>query len=124
MKMFDILYRIGMFIAFVSFFVLIVLLSSCEQKGGDGYYFEQETKVETELTVRVVMVESRQAMSFLAESYGADVGANREIMAFTRISPGYCTLYMLDPRMSLYEPEWIGHEFTHCVMGEWHKIQP
>lgn len=124
MKFFDILYRVGMFIAFMAVFALIILLGGCEQKGGDGYYFESETKRDTHIVVDVVLVSNPDAMIFLAESFGANVGVDREIMAFARIRPGACTLYMIDPAVSTYGPEWIGHEFTHCVLGEWHKIQP
>lgn len=124
MKLIDIVHRLIFIIGCAAVFVILVLLSSCEQKGKDGYYFEQETKVETELKILIVPVQSREAMNFMAESLGAHVGDGREIMAFSVIGPGRCTIYMLDPRISLYEPEWIGHEFAHCVYGEWHKIQP
>lgn len=132
-KKFDfgkILVAIVTIIAFVAILMISGALSGCEQRknvGKDGYYFEEATFVHTQVPVTIVLAESPEALFKLKNEVGA--GANlppdRTVMAFSALrSDGSCTIYMLDPRVADYEPEWIGHEFTHCVFGEWHKIQP
>jgi hypothetical protein len=120
--------NIGWFsVGFLLMLVAVSLFGGCEPKkntGADNYYFEQATFVSTDLKVKVVLVQSEQEMIELAKQRGAKVIAGRELVAFAAIAPGTCTLYMLDPQFTTYQPEWIGHEFTHCVFGEWHKVQP
>jgi hypothetical protein len=130
MKIFE---SIACFTAAIALSVCWALLISCEPSskknveknvGADNYYFETATQVSTDLKVKVVLVQSEQEMIELAKQRGAKVIAGRELVAFAAIAPGTCTLYMLDPQFTTYQPEWIGHEFTHCVFGEWHKVQP
>jgi hypothetical protein len=45
-------------------------------------------------------------------------------MAFGFVSPDRpaCTIHIVDPAKD-YRPEWIGHELTHCLHGQWHEGQ-
>jgi len=109
------------------FFVVLAVSVGCEQskqKGGDGYYFESATMQRSHFETNVVLVKSPEDMVRAANDRGAKVPSNREIAAFAILGKDTCTIYMLDPQVTKYDPAFIGHEFTHCVFGEWHKIQP
>jgi hypothetical protein len=116
------------------FFILMVssALSGCEPKksgnmGRDGYRFETAQYVSTDLDTNVILVKSQQEMLTLyTEKTGKQMPPNAKLHAFATLYPTHpevCTLYMLDPRTTTYEPEFIGHEFAHCVFGQWHPTQ-
>lgn len=106
--------------------VLLLLIPGCEnrQKSADGYSFEEETFTRTELQVKVVLVQNQAEMERLLQQVGGKVAGGREVAAFATLGKDAptCTIYMIDPNVD-YQPEWIGHEFTHCVFGEWHDVQ-
>lgn len=112
-------------------FTTAVLLFGCGQQqsshkvAADGYYFEKETFVRTDVQVKVVFVKDQAEMSKLLVEHGRSAANGNVVAAFSTLSltENACTIYMLDPRVS-YQPEFIGHEFTHCVFGNWHTVQP
>jgi hypothetical protein len=60
------------------------------------------------------------------EHAGKKMPPGLELKAFSTLYPAatnLCTMYILDPQVARYEPEFIGHEFTHCVFGNWHLSQ-
>jgi len=124
--------KIMMGIVMIIVFFGLLLLLGCEPKhtgntGKDGYYFEQAEKVITDPVIHVVYVSSPAEMRQLYyDKTGKNLPNNLQLKAFSTIypaAPDRCTLYMLDPRTTTYEPEFIGHEFAHCVFGQWHPRQ-
>lgn len=113
----------------ITILAITAMLLSCgkAQKniGADDYYFEQETFTRLENHVTVVLVKDQAEMAKLLAEQGRSVVSGREVAAFSVLSmmDSSCTIYMIDPKIS-YQPEFIGHEFVHCLYGEWHKIQP
>lgn len=105
----------------------LIFATSCEKQknAADGYYFEKETFVRTELTVHVVLVQSQAEMEKLLASKNKTLAPGREVVAFSVLytNTPECTIYMMDPKV-VYQPEFVGHEFVHCVYGDWHKVQP
>ena len=105
---------------------VVFAIVSCQQKrvGSDGYYFEQETFTRLENHVTVVLVKNQTEMTKLLAEHGRTIGAGRDVAAFSVLSmqDSSCTIYMIDPKLS-YQPEFIGHEFVHCLYGNWHKVQ-
>ncbi len=99
-------------------------LSSCDStpRAKDGYYFENGTK--TERSIRFVTYTSMDDVKrAYATTKGArKLGPNEDLQAFALVSPTTCTVHMIDPAVS-YKPEWIGHEITHCLYGEFHPNQ-
>lgn len=96
----------------------LALTMACDSKprGADGYTFGEPTWEQTDLRVRVVLVDSLEDLRRIGPK---DQG--RELYAFAKVSPaGECTIYKVDSRR-LYLPEWDGHELNHCIYGEWHK---
>ena len=113
-------------LAYITLVIVALLASACEPKkvGKDGYRFEKETMVRTEFTTTVVLVASKSEMARLAREKTKHPDPSK-VAAFASygVTAPVCTIYILDPRTAPYEPEFIGHEFVHCVFGDWHKIQ-
>lgn len=99
-----------------------LLVASCNNGSGDGYRFERAEWTQTTIQTRIVLVQSRAELLKLAPAEAHVRGA--EIQAFSLISADHrvCTIYVIDPRVR-YEPQWIGHELTHCIFGRWHPNQ-
>jgi len=106
-----------------------LILASCDnapsKKGADGYYFEKETFTRTEIPVEVKLMQSEKEMIAEYRKRTNDTNAKvdaKSLAAFAIIRPNdnKCTIYMLDPKVK-YQPEYVGHEFVHCIYGEWHK---
>lgn len=114
---------------FLMIMLMIPLLISCDNKpskqvGKDGYYFEKETFTRTDFPVEVRLLQSEKEMiAEFKKRVGRDVNVDpKSVIAFAVIRPNdnRCTIYMLDPKVK-YQPEYIGHEFVHCIYGEWHR---
>lgn len=102
---------------------IAVALGGCNQQSPDGYTFEKAEYVQTDLRVRTVPVESREALLKLAPPEArAKENETSELMAFGTLSKDgkSCTIYFVDARVN-YQPQWIGHELAHCVYGRWHS---
>lgn len=100
----------------------LALLASCgEAPAADGYTFEQEEFFRPAQPIEIVAYDSvadlRRAASKLVK-----LDDGRELMAFGLIHPDKCVIHMVKPSAD-YQPEWIGHELTHCVYGRWHGTQ-
>lgn len=105
------------------------LFASCDskpqnpKKGVDGYHIETTTFERTNFPVEVVLVKSQEELKaeFKKRSPKSDP---RNLAAFAVIRPNdpRCTIYMVDPKVR-YEPQYIGHEFVHCMYGDWHPNQ-
>jgi hypothetical protein len=100
---------------------ITLLLASCEpasKRGADGYSFGQPQYEKQQVQINVVTYKSNADLRAAAKARGVDIP---EIAAFSELRPPFdtCTVHMVDPRVS-YEPEFIGHEFAHCIYGQWH----
>jgi len=104
-----------------------IALTGCDSKvgrvGKDGYVFGTPQYEKSRVVVNVVTYKTRAEFDKAFAERGQPISRNNVIMAFTVLRPmnnfENCTIHMIAPATK-YEPEWIGHEFTHCVYGQWH----
>ena len=105
-------------------FSLVACDNPSHQKGKDGYYFEKGTFTRTEFPVEVVLVKDASAITAEIKKRNNIQGTiePKNVAAFSviRTNDPKCTIYMIDPK-NKYEPEFIGHEFVHCIYGVWHS---
>jgi hypothetical protein len=91
------------------------------QVGVDGYAFEGADYA-PQTNFRVKMVYSKDLAEFRKQ---AGVASDAPLVAYT-IPPhdnnGVCEIHIVDPRHQ-YWPEYIGHEFVHCLVGNFHRNQ-
>lgn len=108
--------------------VLLGALVACDntykQKGKDGYYFEKESFTRTNFPVEVILVKDAAAITAAIKErnnvHGTVEPKNVAAFSVIRANDPKCTIYMIDPK-NKYEPEFIGHEFVHCIYGVWHS---
>ena len=97
-------------------------LASCDvakPTGLDGYTFGTPQFEKSSVNVNVVTYKTRAEFLVAARKYGV---ASDQLAAFSVMQPplfNTCTIHMMHPAAKYY-PEFIGHEFTHCVYGQWH----
>ena len=86
----------------------------------DGYSFETEQFEHRTVSVTFVPVERQTDLQALSEINGIHLRSS-QIKGFTRYDAksDSCVIYMMDPKVS-YEPEFLGHELTHCIYGDFH----
>lgn len=115
---------IGAAVIATALFSLVACDNPGHQKGKDGYYFEKETFTRTEFPVEVVLVKDAAAITAAIKERNHIQGTvdPKNVAAFSviRANDPKCTIYMVDPK-NKYEPEFIGHEFVHCIYGVWHS---
>ncbi len=100
---------------------LTAILGACsptKNTGSDGYQFGKAQYEKTSVQVNVVTYKTKAEFDDAAKKYGV---ISKELAAFSILRSPYdqCTIHMIDPRTK-YEPEFTGHEFLHCVYGQWH----
>jgi hypothetical protein len=100
---------------------LLLLLVSCNQgptPGKDGYTFGKKQYERQTVKVNIVTYKTEQEFSKVV----AEKKLPGKTAAFTVLKYPFdtCTIHMIDPSVR-YEPEYVGHEFLHCVYGQWHK---
>lgn len=103
------------------FSIALLLLASCDQspkQGKDGYTFGSKQYEQNPVTVNIITYKSQKDLYQVAKSKGANYP---EVVAFSVLTTkrDTCTIHMLDPTVA-YQPEFVGHEFLHCVYGQWH----
>jgi hypothetical protein len=106
----------------MKYFILllfVLMLTSCDpvpKKGADGYVFGQPQYQRNQVDVNIVTYSKREFDKQLVKRKLPNTTA-----AFTELKYPYdvCTIHMIDPA-TRYEPEFVGHEFLHCVYGQWH----
>lgn len=98
------------------------LLVSCNkpQPAGDGYVFGKPQYEVNEVTIKIVKYDSYQDVRVALKNMEPTTDVS-EVMAFSEIKKPYnqCIIHMVDPKVD-YQPAFIGHEFTHCLYGQWH----
>ncbi len=97
----------------------LLTLASCGQTGADGYEFGNATFVADTATVSVITYGSQAELRAVAQRQGVRAEGG-DLMAWATVNPsGHCTIHIVEPART-YRPEWLGHEFTHCIRGDWH----
>ena len=102
----------------VRLFLLLLLLAACDssRKGDDGFLF---TKKETDYSTITVHIKTYATDAELNAAAKAR-GVNAEVNAWGVLKGSECTIHVRDPSLS-YQPEFIGHEITHCIWGRFHQ---
>ena len=100
---------------------LVFLLNGCDvgpKQGSDGYTFGKPQYVKEQVQIKTVLYGSNAELQTAAKSMGVK---NPDIVAFSVLKAPFdvCTIHMVDPTID-YTPEFIGHEFAHCLYGQWH----
>lgn len=97
-------------------------LTSCNkapQVAADGYSFgkKEYTKDSVQIEIKTYKTQAEMQKALIEKN----VKNPDQIAAFSVLRPPYdkCTIHMIDPAVD-YEPEFVGHEFLHCVYGQWH----
>ena len=112
--------------ACIGAFVVVAFnsLTSCtDQKpaGRDGYQFGTKQYELNNVQVEIKTYRSSSELQAAAKRADKTLTNPGDIVAFSVIRPpsNICTIHMVDPAVS-YEPEFVGHEFLHCIYGQWH----
>ena len=97
-----------------------MLLAGCNNpQGADNYSFGNKQYEKDSVQVSIVTYDSPAKLQKVAKyEYGVN---SPTLVAFSILRPPFdtCTIHMVDPSVS-YQPEFVGHEFLHCVYGQWH----
>ncbi len=96
------------------------MLGSCDsapKKGADGYKFGEKQYERNSVQVKIITYKSQSEFEKVLQKYDLPVTT----AAFSVLVPPHdtCIIHMIDPSIN-YEPEFVGHEFLHCVYGQWH----
>jgi len=99
----------------------LLFLASCNQPnvGADQYQFGKKQYENSAVAVNIVTYKTKADLLRASRKYGVN---NPDLVAFSLLSPirtDVCEIHMMDPSVS-YQPEFVGHEFLHCVYGQWH----
>ena len=105
---------------------LAFTLWSCDpgpggSSGADDYKFETKEYTLDTITVTVKVFANQTELDHAARDLNVRV---QGLQAFGKLYPSEnrCVIYVLDPEYK-YAPEFIGHEFAHCVWGRWHPAR-
>lgn len=109
-----------MFKKIITVAALSLLIASCKpapKEGADGYVFGEKQYVKQSVQITVVEYETRQVFN----KELARRGLSKDVVAFSALVAPFdkCTIHMVNPSVE-YVPEFIGHEFAHCMYGQWH----
>lgn len=107
--------------------IAVCLLNwSCSNKpvAADGYTFYSKQYTKNTVQIEIVTYDTQQQLIEVLRRRGrnSDIDINR-VKAFSDLHPpdyNRCTIHMVDPA-SAYNPEYVGHEFLHCIYGQWHR---
>lgn len=103
--------------------LLALALFGCDgtpNTGADGYQFEGREQGWPDVAIAFVEHPTVTDMRRAGMAAGAQVEQGRELQAWSAITPGECTIHIVNPDVA-YAPEWVGHEVMHCKYGRWHK---
>lgn len=107
----------------------IMPLSGCgesprQTKGKDNYTFEMSQYEYYNFPIQIITYKTFNDLKESAEKYGVVLEGRDKLMAFSVLTANgtKCTMHIIDPHVK-YMPEYIGHELTHCVYGQFHPTQ-
>lgn len=101
---------------------LALTLCGCgQQPAADGYTFAKKEFQHETPVMQVIVHPSLADLRKTAPAAATDsIDQQHELMAYSILRPnGRCEVHVVDPAAS-YQPEWMGHEFAHCIWGRWH----
>lgn len=91
--------------------------TSFQSVAPDGYVFERVEYINDNPKMSFVFYKSREELRKYAPS-----GVKRDtLVAYTTTwkNSNKCVIHIVDPTLS-YEPQYLGHEVLHCLVGNWH----
>lgn len=102
---------------------MILGLSNCSDgNSADGYHFETTSVRIAPRKIETVLYPNLAALNVAFKNTNHRISETRQLMAFSVITKETCTIHMIDPKVR-YMPEFLGHELTHCLYGEFHPSQ-
>lgn len=106
----------------ISTLIMILALASCGSggnTGSDGYKFGKTQYEKSTVQINVVTYKTQAELVKASKARGVD---SPDVVAFSVLRPPFdtCTIHMIDPKVK-YQPEFVGHEFLHCVYGQFHS---
>lgn len=87
--------------------------------GADGYVFLIKHYTNTKPKINIIVYPHREALRVAARKQKLGENTLAFVMRDTQDNKKTCNIHIVDPFYS-YEPEIVGHEFLHCVYGQWH----
>lgn len=91
--------------------------------GKDDYAFHSKEFENKQVLVTVVTFKTWDEFRAEVKRQKLPLSSNDgDIIAFSVVDKDdkrFCTIYMIDPETQ-YLPEYTGHEFFHCLYGQWH----
>lgn len=115
-------------IKYVCAVLMMLLIGSCDQQsasntGADHYRFSQKQYEKDSVLIDVTVFKTQAELIAAAKDHLKGTTVNpANVVAFSVLQPptfDVCHIYMIDPAYR-YEPEFVGHEFLHCIYGQWH----
>jgi hypothetical protein len=110
----------------MKFFILAALAlattANAKTTGCDGYQVVKSDFVNTELQISFVLHNNKNEMIKAAYLLGAPPKHTdtQELQEFAFVKrSGSCVIHIVDPR-KMYDPCFIGHAVTHCILGNYH----
>jgi hypothetical protein len=104
---------------------VVATATSVIHRGIDGYYFQNTNKLlKTPQSQIVVTIVRHPSYKDLNKHFGEKSPPGFTTRAYTTWTPDgtHCTIHMVDPSID-YQPQYIGHEFIHCMYGDFHPSQ-
>jgi hypothetical protein len=100
---------------------LLLIAAMNPFRGIDGYIFKQKEYQHETVEVTLITYKTHSEFSKAMKQYNILLPPKKKLAAFAILTPGSnkCTIHAIDPYTS-YEPEYLGHELTHCFFGRWH----
>lgn len=77
----------------------------------DGYIFEHKDYVKKNLIIRLVLYPDYESLQRFTNIENA--------AAVSYVAGDYCIIHTVDPSI-IYAPQYMGHEISHCIFGNWH----
>ncbi len=111
-----------MFKKALSLVCMSFLVASCEpaeKPAADGYTFGTPQFELNQTLVSVVTYDNRNDLLKAGKERGI---TDPNLVAFSIVAlppVNKCTIHVMNPAVA-YEPEFVGHELTHCLYGQWH----
>ena len=100
--------------------IALALLVGCKQVAADEHVYAKTEWFSEKTTVSVVTYPSFPALRAGANRLGVKAGEGKRLMAFALATSTRCEMHVVEPSID-YQPQWIGHEFVHCIRGRFHK---
>lgn len=101
--------------------IVLALLAGCGQQPNNDKFAGKEFERLT-VTVDLKLYHSVHALRQAAKAAKAKQRQGRDIFAWGLVWPvtPRCEIHTLDPEIKWSEAD-LGHEFGHCIWGNWHK---